>query len=117
MKANFVMEPEAPCDTSLVELSWLATARPLVRLFARYQLPICAFAYSACGNVARSEIWHRRFSSPPAQARQFAGTGPVQGLALWHCRNLINNAFCQRRHNPVASAESLEDATATASPA
>ena len=118
MKANFVMEPEVPCDTSLVELSLAGDREAFGQIVARYQSPICALAYSACGNVARSEdlaqeifitAW-RRLGSLQEPARFKAW---LYGIA----RNLINNAFRQRRRNPVASAESLEDATATASPA
>jgi RNA polymerase sigma factor (sigma-70 family) len=109
MKANPTVEPEVPCDTALIELSLAGNRDAFGQIVARYKSPICALAYSACGNVARSEdlaqeifiaAWRKLNSlQEPAQFKAW-----LYGIA----RNLINNAFRQQHRNPVAGAESLE---------
>ncbi|MGC9943806.1 MAG: RNA polymerase sigma factor [Verrucomicrobiota bacterium] len=118
MNANLTIEPEVQCDASLIELSLTGDRDAFGQIVARYQSPICALAYSACGNVARSEdlaqeifiaAW-RKLSSlkEPAQFKAW-----LYGIA----RNLINNAFRQHQRNPVALAESFEGAAEPVSPA
>jgi RNA polymerase sigma factor (sigma-70 family) len=81
-------------------------------------LPICALAYSACGNVGRSEdiaqeifitAW-RRLGSLQEPARFKAW---LYGIA----RNLIHNAFRQHTRNPLANARLLEEETEAAAAA
>jgi RNA polymerase sigma factor (sigma-70 family) len=94
MKANLTVEPEIPCDTALIELSLAGNRDAFGQIVARYQSPICALAYSACGNLARSEdlaqeifiaAWRKLNSlQEPAQFKAW-----LYGIA----RNLINNAF------------------------
>lgn len=117
MKTNFNLEPEILCDTSLIEMSLAGDRDAFGQIVERYQSPICALAYSACGNVARSEdlaqeifitAW-RKLSSLEEPARFKAW---LYGIA----RNLINNAFRRRTRNPVAGATSLEDTAEPVSP-
>ena len=118
MKTNLAPEPEILCDTSLIELSLTGDRDAFGQIVARYQSPICALAYSACGNIARSEdlaqetfitAW-RKLGSLQEPARFKAW---LYGIA----RNLINNTFRQHQRNPVAGAESLENTAEPASPA
>lgn len=118
MKLDLNVEPEIQCDTSLIELSLAGDRNAFGQLVARYQSPICALAYSACGNVARSEdlaqeifitAW-RKLGSLQEPVRFKAW---LYGIA----RNLINNAFRQYQRNPVASAESLDVTIEPVSPA
>ena len=55
MKPNLPAEPETLSDACLVERSLAGDRDAFGRIVARYQSPICALAYSACGNISRSE--------------------------------------------------------------
>ena len=118
MKTNLAMEPEMRSDASLVELSLTGDRDAFGRIVARYQSSICALAYSACGNVGRSEdiaqdifitAW-RRLGSLQEPARFKAW---LYGIA----RNLIHNAFRQHTRNPLAHASLLEEETEAAAAA
>jgi RNA polymerase sigma factor (sigma-70 family) len=115
MKTNPALEPETVSDASLVELSLAGNRDAFGRIVARYQSSICALAYSACGNVGRSEdiaqeifitAWHKlSHLQEPARFKAW-----LYGIA----RNLIHNAFRQHTRNPLADAELLEDGAAPA---
>ena len=117
MKGNLTAGPGSLGDTSLIELSLAGDREAFGQLVARHQSAICALAYSACGNVARSEdlaqeifitAWRKLDSlEEPSRFRAW-----LYGIA----RNLINNAFRQSHRNPIAGANSLEDAAETPSP-
>jgi len=112
MKTNLAVEPEMRSDASLVELSLAGDRDAFGRIVARYQSSICALAYSACGNVGRSEdiaqdifitAWRRLGSlREPARFRAW-----LYGIA----RNLIHNAFRRHTRNPLAGAKQLEEGT------
>lgn len=118
MKMNFAVEPEMRSDASLVELSLGGDRDAFGRIVARYQSAICALAYSACGNVGRSEdiaqdifitAWRRLGTlQEPARFRAW-----LYGIA----RNLIHNAFRQHTRNPLADAKLLEEGTEAAAAA
>jgi len=110
MKTDSIPEPELSSDVSLVELSLAGDRDAFGRIVARYQSSICALAYSACGNVGRSEdlaqdifitAW-RRLGSLQEPARFKAW---LYGIA----RNLIHSTFRRHARNPLAGAETLED--------
>lgn len=109
MRSTLAPESETLCDASLVEQSLSGDREAFGQIVARYQSPICALAYSACGNVSRSEdiaqevfitAW-RKLSSLQEPARFKAW---LYGIA----RNLIHNAFRQYTRNPVAGATALD---------
>ena len=110
MNENIVLEPAIECDAALIESSLTGDRDAFGQIVARYQSPICALAYSACGNVARSEdlaqeifiITWRKLSSLREPSRFKAW---LYGIA----RNRINNAFRQHNRNAVTAAQSLED--------
>ena len=110
MNENIVLEPAIECDAALIESSLTGDRDAFGQIVARYQSPICALAYSACGNVARSEdlaqeifiITWRKLSSLREPSRFKAW---LYGIA----RNRINNAFRQQNRNAVTAAQSLED--------
>ena len=52
---NLAIEKEALSDASLVDLSLSGDCDAFGQIVARYQSPICALAYSACGSFGRSE--------------------------------------------------------------
>ena len=104
-------------DAELVELGRTGNREAFGRLVNRHQSAVCALAYSACGDLARSEdlaqetfliAWRKlRDLKEPAMFRSW-----LYGIA----RNLINSAFRQQSRNPLAEAEPLDEsqsATAT----
>ena len=118
MNINPVMEPEIRTDAALVESSLAGDREAFGLIVARYQSPICALAYSACGNVARSQdlaqdifitAW-RKLGTLEEPARFKAW---LYGIA----RHLIHNAFRRQTRNPVAGADSFDDTAEPASPA
>jgi len=117
MNSNFTVDPEIQCDTALIEQTLTGDREAFGQIVARYQSPICALAYSACGNVARSEdlaqeifitAW-RKLGSLREPARFKAWLYAI-------ARHLIQNAFRQHQRNPVAGADSLEESAEPASP-
>jgi RNA polymerase sigma factor (sigma-70 family) len=110
MNANSTIEPEVITDAELVQLSLDGDRESFGRIVARYQSPICALAYSSCGNIARSEdlaqdifitAWRKLATlREPAKFRAW-----LYGIA----RNLIYATFRDRAHNPLTDAENLDD--------
>jgi RNA polymerase sigma factor (sigma-70 family) len=102
-------------DTQLVELGLSGNRDAFGQLVARYQSPICALAYSACGNISQSEdlaqetfiiAWRKLGDlKEPAKFKSW-----LYGIA----RNQINSAFRQQVRNPLAAAESLDESRAGA---
>ncbi len=107
---------EAASDVSLVKQSLAGNRDSFGLLVARYQSPLCALAYSACGDVAKSEdlaqealITAWRKLSTLKEPERF---GPwLFGIA----RNLAANAFRRNQRNPIAGAKELEEAEPDAS--
>lgn len=97
-------------DAQLVELGLDGNREAFGQLVARYQSPVCALAYSACGDISRSEdlaqetfiIAWRKLSTleEPAKFKSW-----LYGIA----RNLINSAFRQQIRNPLSGAEPLDE--------
>jgi RNA polymerase sigma factor (sigma-70 family) len=114
MKLNVMSDAETLDDARLVELGLLGNHDAFGRLVARYQSPICALAYSACGDIAHSEdlaqktfiIAWRKLSDlkDPAKFKSW-----LYGIA----RNLIHTGFRQQRCNPLADAGPLDESLAT----
>jgi len=115
MKLDVMSDAETLDDARLVELGLNGDRDAFGQLVARYQSPICALAYSACGDISHSEdlaqetfiIAWRKLSDlkEPAKFKSW-----LYGIA----RNLINNAFRQQIRNPLAAAEPLDESLTTA---
>lgn len=110
MKTNVCVESELLSDVSLVELSLDGDREAFGLIVSRYQAPICALAYCACGDVARSEdiaqevfftAWRKL--STLQQRERFRSW--LYGIA----RNLIHNTFRRNARNPVVDAAALEN--------
>jgi RNA polymerase sigma factor (sigma-70 family) len=112
MNDVLALEPEIETDASLVGMSLSGDRDAFGRIVARYQAPICGLAYSACGDVPRSEdlaqevfitAWRRlKTLEQPERFRAW-----LYGIA----RNLINNAYRRSTRDPVADAGQLENGT------
>src|SRR5580704_5539782 len=100
-------------DARLVALGLDGNRDAFGQLVARYQSPICALAYSACGNISHSQdlaqeifitAWRKLGDlKEPAKFRSW-----LYGIA----RNLIHNAFRRQTRNPLADAELLDESVA-----
>ena len=110
MRINIISDAETLNDARLVELGLNGDRDAFGQLVTRYQSPVCALAYSACGNLSQSQdlaqetfvtAW-RKLSDlrEPAKFRAW-----LYGIA----RNLINNAFRQQTRNPLAASEPLDE--------
>jgi RNA polymerase sigma factor (sigma-70 family) len=101
-------------DARLVELGLNGDRDAFGQLVTRHQSPVCALAYSACGDISHSEdlaqetfiIAWRKLSDlkEPAKFKSW-----LYGIA----RNLINNAFRQQTRDPLAAAEPLDESLTT----
>lgn len=105
-----------PDDAQLVALCREGDREAFGRIVVRYQGVVCGLAYSATGNLARSEDL--------AQETFLAAWGRIgelrepAKLRAWLCgiaRNLARNSF--RRRDPVRGAEPIDEAHALAAPA
>jgi RNA polymerase sigma factor (sigma-70 family) len=110
MNSDVVTDASATEDARLVELSLDGNRDAFGLLVARYQSPVCALAYSACGNISQSEdlaqetfivAWRKLCDlKEPARFKSW-----LYGIA----RNLVNNAFRRQSRNPLATAEPLDE--------
>jgi RNA polymerase sigma factor (sigma-70 family) len=110
MKTNIALEPEMLSDASLVEHSLAGDHDAFGQIVARYQSPICALAYSACGNVGRSEdIAQEIFITAWRKLGSLREPASLKAWLYGIARNLIHNTFRQRARDPLAAAESLQE--------
>ena len=111
MKPNLAAESDQVSDAALVGLSRSGDREAFGRIVARYQSPICALAYSACGSVARSEdIAQEIFITAWRQLDRLKEPANFKAWLYGIARNLIHNAFRQLARNPLAGAELLDEA-------
>ena len=97
-------------DAHLVRLGLQGDRDAFGRLVTRYQSPVCALAYSACGNISQSEdlaqeafiiAWRKLSDLKEPEKFKFW----LFGIA----RNLINNTARKQTRNPLASAGPLDE--------
>lgn len=110
MNTLAMQETEVLGDAELVEFCLNGDRDAFGRIVERYQSLVCALAYSACGDLARSEdLAQETFIAAWRQLR--ALKSPAK-LKYWLCgivRNLIHNSARSQTRNPLASAVTLED--------
>ncbi len=112
---NAMPETELLGDAELVQLCLAGDRDAFGHIVARYQSLVCALAYSACGDLARSEDMAQETFL--AAWRQLAALKEPARLKAWLCgiaRNRINSAFREQTRNPLAAAEPLEESGACA---
>ena len=118
MNTDFALKTESPSDAVLVESSLAGDREAFAQIVTRYQSPICALTYSACGNVARSQdLTQEIFITAWCKLSSLQEPARFKAWLYGIARNLIHNAFRRQSRNPVAGAESLEDTVAPAPPA
>ena len=114
MRLDVMSDGKTLDDSRLVKLGLDGDRDAFGQLVARYQSPICALAYSACGNISQSEdlaqetfiiAWRKLGDlKEPAKFKSW-----LYGIA----RNLINSAFRLQIRNPLAGAELLDESLTT----
>jgi RNA polymerase sigma factor (sigma-70 family) len=115
MNMNAMSDAETLDDAQLVELTLAGHRDAFGRLIARYQSPVCALAYSACGNIAQSEdIAQEIFIIAWRQLRELKQPGKFKSWLYAIARNLVNTSFRQQARNPLSTAEPLDEGFATA---
>jgi RNA polymerase sigma factor (sigma-70 family) len=108
MNLNVMQNVKTLGDARLVELGLNGDHDAFGQLVARYQSPICALAYSGCGDISQSEdlaqeaffiAWRKL-----ADLKEPANFKPwLYGIT----RNLTRNAFRQQLRNPLAASKPL----------
>lgn len=108
-----MQETELLGDAELVGLCLSGDRDAFGRIVERYQSLVCALAYSACGDLARSEdLAQETFV---AAWRHLSALQEPARLKYWLCgivRNLIHNSVRAQGRNPLATAVPLEDEVA-----
>jgi RNA polymerase sigma factor (sigma-70 family) len=103
-----LLELESAGDSQLVELCLRGNRNAFGQIVARYQSIICAIAYSACGDIGRSEdIAQDTFV---AAWRNLGELKEPDKLKSWICgiaRNLTNNSVRQQQRTPTTTAGPL----------
>jgi RNA polymerase sigma factor (sigma-70 family) len=98
-------------DAELARQSQAGNRDAFGEVVARYQSLICSLAYSATGNIGRSEeLAQETFLTA---WKQLGSLREPQRLRSWLCgiaRNLINNSFRREGRQPLDAAEPLEKA-------
>ncbi len=96
-------------DACLVKLGLEGNGDAFGRLVARYQSPLCALAYSACGNLAHSEdLAQETFIVAWTKLRELKEPAKFKPWLLGIMRNLINSTFRRQGRDPMAGAENLD---------
>lgn len=121
MKSVVIPEAETMDDARLVERGRGGDREAFGLLVARYQSPLCALAYSACGSIPQSEdLAQEAFIIAWRKLGDLKEPGKFKSWLYGIARNLIMTAFRQQSRNPLTAAEPLDETlpvTATASPA
>ncbi|HEX3626638.1 MAG TPA: sigma-70 family RNA polymerase sigma factor [Verrucomicrobiae bacterium] len=98
-------------DAQLVQLGVMGDRDAFGRLVARYQSPVCALAYSACGNISQSEdLAQEAFIIAWRKLGELREPGKFNKYWLFGiARNLINSTARKQTRNPLSGATPLDD--------
>ncbi len=108
MNINLPATFENQTDASLVKSTLAGNREAFGQIVARYQSPICGLAYSACGDLARSEdLGQEVFLTAFRKLASLQEPSRFKAWLYGIARNLINNAFRKNARNPLSNAETL----------
>lgn len=116
MKTETMLKTVPLTDARLVELGLAGNREAFGQLVSRYQGPVCALTYSACGSSSRSEDVAQEVFI--AAWRQLAALKEPVKFKAWPfgiARNLVHKSFRQQSRNPIAAAEPLLEEVETGS--
>ncbi|HEY4300283.1 MAG TPA: RNA polymerase sigma factor [Candidatus Didemnitutus sp.] len=98
----------APEDRALVAQHLAGDPQAFRRIVERHQGMVCALAYSACGDIARSEdVAQEVFVAAWKQLPRLRAPEKLRGWLGGITRNLAHNSFRQAQRNPTAHATEL----------
>lgn len=110
MKLNLMPNVKTLGDARLVELGLDGDRDAFGQLVARYQSPICALAYSGCGDISQSEdLAQEAFIIAWRKLGDLKEPAKFKPWLYGITRNLTKNAFRQRVRNPLATSEPLNE--------
>ncbi len=110
MKFDVMSDAKTMDDARLVELGVAGNRDAFGELVARYQSPVCALAYSACGDISQSQdVAQEAFIIAWKKLNDLKEPAKFKSWLFGIARNLVNNAFRQQSRNPLAGAESLDE--------
>src|ERR1700722_7671909 len=113
MKLNAVPEVDTLNDARLVELGLSGHRDAFGALVARYQSPVCALAYSACGDVSHSQdVAQETFVIAWRKLGDLKEPAKFKAWLFGIARNLINNSVRRQTRNPLSGAEPLDETLA-----
>ncbi len=99
-------------DQKLIELHLAGDAKAFRQIVERYQGMVCALAYSACGDVARSEdVAQEVFIAAWKQLPQLRDPAKLRGWLCGITRNLLHNSLRRAGRTPTARADELSPDT------
>src|SRR5436190_16607720 len=109
MQMNSFPMMETSGDVELLELCLRGNRETYGHLVARYQSLVCSLAYSACGELARSEdLAQETFVMAWRHLGELRDRAKFKSWLCSIARNLVNNSLRRDRRDATRSAESLE---------
>ena len=109
MQMNSFPMMETSGDVELLELCLRGNREAYGHLVARYQSLVCSLAYSACGELARSEdLAQETFVMAWRHLGELRDRAKFKSWLCSIARNLVNNSLRRDRRDATRSAESLE---------
>jgi len=113
MQFSHPMAPNRRTDAELVGDTLAGNRNSFAEIVSRYQILVCSLAYSATGDLARSEdLAQETFI---AVWQELAKLREPEKLRAWVCsiaRHRIQDSFRRHYREPVFKAESLDHASA-----
>jgi RNA polymerase sigma factor (sigma-70 family) len=113
MKWNLMPDVATLDDARLVALGRDGDRDAFGQLVTRYQSPVCALAYSACGDITQSQdLAQETFIIAWRKLADLHEPAKFKSWLFGITRNLINNAARRQTRNPLAAAEPLDETLA-----
>lgn len=110
MKLNLMTDVATLDDARLVALGLDGDREAFGQLVARYQSPLCALAYSACGDIPQSQdLAQETFIIAWRKLADLREPGKFKSWLFGIARNLIHNSARRQTRNPIAGAEPLDE--------
>lgn len=97
-------------DAELVALTLAGSHDSFARIVARYQSLVCALAYSACGNLSRSEDLAQEVFI--IAWRELRHLRTPERLRSWLCaiaRNHLRTSFRKQHREPILQADPIDE--------
>jgi len=97
-------------DAQLVRMGLEGHRDAFGQLVARYQSPVCALAYSRCGDISQSQdLAQETFIIAWRKLNSLQEPSKFKSWVFGIVRNLVNNASRQKFRNPLSAAEPLDE--------